>query len=216
MTQVTVKLLPVATATFCDPTILTDQVSFEPPTRDDAWDLVNDPIDTPDDAQTSIGFRSTERFSALFPALSTLGITASSIVRITPHFRALRQVAGSGTPIFGAFVYFGAQLSDDPALANINNTTYLNFTGTGWALNPVTGAAWDVADLEAQRIEFGVGRSGSSNRSVTCTQFYLEMVYNTTDWGRVGTAGGSWDAAAGAAGGWQMLSIPTSSWTRSS
>lgn len=177
----------------------------------------------PGTAEQKVGFRLTIPEDA--------GAFIDSITSVEFAIRLRKQGPGQdpkgfpfiiGPDALGGDVYH--RFADSPQLTS--TTTYIDVTTGALTTNPITGLAWNPADFDDQRLQFGFGSSSFAPvgppppvGSVQCTAITARMIYTAEvliPWEAVPRATGAWTTSATSTGGWGVIPAATGTWTRQS
>lgn len=146
-----------------------------------AYNLVDDPVGTPDDESTYVEASDAASGYAILN-YSAFAITSSAVSKVSIFTRA-RRTGTVGYPTARAYLYF-----KDGGNNYVNGGSYLTaFTSItlDWLTNPVTGAAWTEQQVEGggttsqaldTKFRTNVARAGSGNVA-RLTQTYIEATY---------------------------------------
>ena len=152
-------------------------IDTQTPGTGEHWDKVDDPVGSPDNSATYIDARNIADYEY---DLYNLTNTAASgtISYIIVHYQVLATYAsGSGwfKPLIktGGTEFYGTELEITIPVAWRSGSHQ-------WTINPDTGVAWTVSDLNALQVGAACKRpiAGEQTR---CTQIYVEVDYVATD-----------------------------------
>lgn len=129
-----------------------------------------------DNSDSSYTEGNTGSSSSLVMDLTTLAFPALSQIRsVTPRARLNPDPSSPG---FFDVVSFGIQIGSTnfvPTYSGVATATIATLTGTSYATNPLTGAAWSQADIDALH---WIGSFGASSQIMRFYEAYVDVAYN--------------------------------------
>ena len=181
-----------------------------------SYTVVDDPIAAPDDESSRLAFAPPAvggRFSLKLPRPTEAGLTnIGTISSLSIGVRARGDELA--IPVtYKPFFRFDTVNSD--GTGTIVEDAIYTFREHTFPINPFTGTAWSLGELERRAVEVGVTLDPTGGGGeLHVTQIYAIIDYVPANWSRVLSASGSWSATAIVTGTWTTLPGAGGGWTK--